>query len=153
MIALVADGSRRLWRHGLVGAAHRRRRRWLFVAIFGAEWHRVLGFNWPWEIYVPVAMLIAGIVSALIGAIAVRTAGIYTIMITLATAAAFFYFAQQNYWLFNGHSGFRGVATPEVAFGVAWRSAGSFLLPLSCWSPRCCTAPSFMRRVRLSGWR
>ncbi len=34
-----------------------------------------------------------------------RTEGIYTIMITLAIATATFYFAQQNYELFNGHSG------------------------------------------------
>ena len=95
------------------------------VAILGPNSTGVLGLNWPWEIYVPVAILIAGIVSALIGAIAVRTAGIYTIMITLATAAAFFYLAQQNYWLFNGHSGFRGVAAP-VVFGVAWRNAVPF---------------------------
>jgi branched-chain amino acid transport system permease protein len=95
------------------------------VAILGPNSTGVLGFNWPWEIYAPVAILIAGIVSALIGAIAVRTAGIYTIMITLATAAAFFYLAQQNYWLFNGHSGFRGVAAP-VVFGVAWRNAVPF---------------------------
>jgi branched-chain amino acid transport system permease protein len=95
------------------------------VAILGPNSTGVLGFNWPWEIYAPVAILIAGIVSALIGAIAVRTAGIYTIMITLATAAAFFYLVQQNYWLFNGHSGFRGVAAP-VVFGVAWRNAVPF---------------------------
>jgi branched-chain amino acid transport system permease protein len=95
------------------------------VAILGPNGTAVLGFNWPWAIYVPVAILIAGIVSALIGAIAVRTAGIYTIMITLATAVAFFYLAQQNYWLFNGHSGFRGVA-PPVVFGVAWRNAVPF---------------------------
>ena len=79
------------------------------VAILGPNGTGVLGLNWPWEIYVPVAILVAGIVSALIGAIAVRTAGIYTIMITLAVGVAFFYFAQQNYSLFNGHSGFRGV--------------------------------------------
>ena len=78
----------------------------------------------PGELYVPVAILIAGIVSALIGLIAVRTAGIYTIMITLAIATAFFYFAQQNYSLFNGHSGFRGVRRP-IVFGVDWRKPDS----------------------------
>ncbi len=46
-------------------------------------------------------------------------------MITLATGMAFFYLAQQNYSLLNGHSGFRGVAAP-VAFGVAWRNAVPF---------------------------
>ncbi len=95
------------------------------VAILGPNGTGVLGFNWPWEIYVPVAILLAGVVSALIGAIAVRTAGIYTIMITLAVGVAFFYLAQQNYSLFNGHSGFRGVAPPNV-FGVSWRDAVPF---------------------------
>jgi len=95
------------------------------VAILGPNSTGVLGLNWPWWIYAPLAILIAGIVSALIGAIAVRTAGIYTIMITLATVAAFFYLAQQNYSLFNGHSGFRGVAPPD-AFGVSWRKPVPF---------------------------
>ena len=95
------------------------------TAILGPNGTGVLGLNWPWEIYVPVAILVAGIVSALIGAIAVRTAGIYTIMITLAVGVAFFYLTQQNYSLFNGHSGFRGLAPPNV-FGVSWRDAIPF---------------------------
>jgi branched-chain amino acid transport system permease protein len=95
------------------------------VAILGPNGTGVLGLNWPWEIYVPVAVLLAGVVSALVGAIAVRTAGIYMIMITLAVGVAFFYLAQQNYSLFNGHSGFRGLAPPNV-FGVAWRDAIPF---------------------------
>ena len=89
------------------------------VAILGPNGTGVLGLGWPWWLYVPVSILIAGVVSALIGMIAVRTAGIYTIMITLAVATAFYYFAQQNYSVFNGHSGFRGVAPPDV-FGVEW---------------------------------
>ena len=43
-----------------------------------------------------------------IGLLAIRTAGIYTIMITLAIGMAFFLFVQQNYAIFNGHSGFAG---------------------------------------------
>ena len=58
--------------------------------------------------------LIAAVASALIGWISVRTAGIYTIMITLAIATAFFYFAQQNYSLFNGYSGFAGIARAGI---------------------------------------
>jgi branched-chain amino acid transport system permease protein len=49
----------------------------------------------------------------------VRTAGIYTIMITLAISTGFFLLAQQNYSVFNGHSGFRGLAPPAV-LGVEW---------------------------------
>jgi branched-chain amino acid transport system permease protein len=95
------------------------------VAILGANGTGILGFGWPWEIYVPIAILLAGVAGALIGAIAVRTAGVYMIMITLAVAMAFFYLVQQNYSLFNGHSGFRGVAAPQV-FGVDWQKQTPF---------------------------
>lgn len=95
------------------------------VAILGPNSAGVLGLGWPWWLYAPVSILIAGVVAALIGMIAVRTAGIYTIMITLAVATAFFYFAQQNYTLFNGHSGFRGVHAP-VVFGVDWQNRVPF---------------------------
>jgi branched-chain amino acid transport system permease protein len=67
----------------------------------------------------------------------VRTAGIYTIMITLAIAAAFFYFVNQNYAIFNGHTGINGVPTP-VFLGVDWHNAiPSYYLQLGvaflCW--------------------
>lgn len=95
------------------------------VAILGHNSTGVLGLNWPWWLYVPAAILLAGIVSALIGGIAVRTAGIYMIMITLAVSTGVFLLAQQNYTIFNGHSGFRGLAPPPV-FGVTWTDAIPF---------------------------
>jgi branched-chain amino acid transport system permease protein len=95
------------------------------VAIFGINNMQVYGFGWPWWVLVPFAVLLAALASAVIGAISVRTEGIYTIMITLAIAAAFFYFAQQNYALFNGHSGFAGIPTPRVA-GIDWRAPVPF---------------------------
>jgi branched-chain amino acid transport system permease protein len=91
------------------------------VAIFGSNNIHIYGFGWPWWVLVPFAVLLGALTSAIIGAISVRTEGIYTIMITLAIAAAFFYFAQQNYALFNGHSGYAGIPTPEVA-GINWRN-------------------------------
>ena len=90
------------------------------VAIFGLNNSGIHGFGWPWWIVVPFAVAIAGVASALIGAISARTDGIYTIMITLAIAAAFFYFARQNYALLNGFNGFNQVLPPEL-FGVDWR--------------------------------
>ena len=77
------------------------------------------------------------VVGAAIGALAVRTVGIYTIMITLAIAAAFFYFANQNYAIFNGHTGINAVPTP-VFLGVDWHDAiPSYYLELGvaflCW--------------------
>ena len=90
------------------------------VAIFGTNNMNIHGFGWPWWVLVPFAVLLAASVSAIIGTISVRTEGVYTIMITLAIAAAFFYFAQQNYTLFNGHSGYAGIPTPRFG-GVNWR--------------------------------
>ena len=95
------------------------------VAIFGENNSGVYGFGWPWWIYGPLAIMIASLMSALIGWIAVRTEGIYTIMITLAVATACFYFAQQNYALFNGFPGYNGLRAPEV-FGVYWRDPVPF---------------------------
>lgn len=95
------------------------------VAVFGTNNTGVLGFGWPWEITVIVAVLFAAVASALIGWVSVRTTGIYTIMITLAIATAMFYFAQQNYSIFNGHSGFSGIRAPEF-WGVYWRDPVPF---------------------------
>jgi branched-chain amino acid transport system permease protein len=62
----------------------------------------------------------------------VRTEGIYTIMITLAIAAAFFYFTRQNYTIFNGYTGFNLVVPPPL-FGVDWREPVPFYyLTLGC---------------------
>ena len=95
------------------------------IAIFGQSTTGVHSFDWPWMAIVPLAIACAACASALTGWISARTAGIYTIMITLAIATAVFYFAQQNYVIFNGHSGFAGVYAP-VAFGVDWRAPRPF---------------------------
>ncbi|MEP9373767.1 branched-chain amino acid ABC transporter permease [Mesorhizobium sp. KR1-2] len=95
------------------------------VAVFGLNNSGVHGFGWPFWIVVPLATLIAAIASALIGVISNRTEGIYTIMITLAIATAFFYFTQQNYSLFNGFPGYTGIRAPEF-WGVAWRDPVPF---------------------------
>jgi branched-chain amino acid transport system permease protein len=79
------------------------------------------GPAWPWWAAVPIAIAGGTLAATLIGVISVRTAGIYTIMITIAIAMAFFYLAQQNYTLFNGHSGFASILPPHV-FGLDWRA-------------------------------
>jgi branched-chain amino acid transport system permease protein len=94
------------------------------VAILG---HNSLGtgFDWPWWLVVPFAVIAATLFSVGAGLLAVRTEGIYTIMITLAIGMAFFLLTQQNYAVFNGHSGFAGIAPPPV-FGVDWRAPVPF---------------------------
>ena len=101
------------------------------VAILGSSGASVsLGLSW-W-IVLPAAFLIAALFATMCGALAVRTDGIYTIMITLAIAAAFFYFTRQNYTIFNGYSGFNLVLPPEL-FGVNWREPVPFYyLALAC---------------------
>jgi branched-chain amino acid transport system permease protein len=95
------------------------------VAIFGENNSNLMGFGWPWWLTVPVAVFLAALASALIGLIAVRTEGIYTIMITLAIATATFYFTLQNYTIFNGFSGYTGIRAPEF-WGVNWRDPMPF---------------------------
>ncbi len=102
------------------------------VAIFGSSAVAAISLNWAWWLAVPAAIFVATLFGAAVGALAVRTAGIYTIMITLAIAAAFFYFTQQNYAIFNGFTGFNQVVPPK-AFGIRWREPTPFYeLVLAC---------------------
>ncbi len=102
------------------------------VAILGTSGVPAISLGWPWWLHIPVAILIAALFGTLVGALAVRTEGIYTIMITLAIASAFFYFARQNYGLFNGYTGFNNVLPPQL-FGIDWRQPAPFYyLTLAC---------------------
>ncbi len=95
------------------------------MAILGENSVGVMGLGWPWWLTVIVSIGAAALFSAFIGAISVRTEGIYTIMITLAIAVAFFYFVRQNYTVFNGFTGFAGVVPPTL-FGIYWRDPVPF---------------------------
>jgi branched-chain amino acid transport system permease protein len=90
------------------------------VAIFGNAPEN-LGLGWPWWVTIPLAIAIAVAFALIVGALSVRTEGIYTIMITLAIGVAFYYFALQNHPIFNGFNGFALVAPPPL-FGVDWRA-------------------------------
>ena len=95
------------------------------IALFGFSGIEKLSLFLPWYVYIPVAIIIATAFGTIVGALAVRTEGIYTIMITLALAAAFFYFTRQNYTIFNGYTGFNLVVPPQL-FGVDWRHPTAF---------------------------
>ncbi|MEM9013057.1 MAG: branched-chain amino acid ABC transporter permease [Pseudomonadota bacterium] len=102
------------------------------VAIFGNSGMGEISMGLPWWLTIPIAIVIAAIFGTMVGALAVRTEGIYTIMITLAIAAAFFYFTRQNYAIFNGYSGFN-LVVPPMLFGVDWRAPMPFYyLTLGC---------------------
>jgi branched-chain amino acid transport system permease protein len=91
------------------------------VAVIGVSGNANISMGWPWWLATPIALVLATIFGTLGGALAVRTEGIYTIMITLAIGAAFYYFTNQNWAIFNGHTGINTVATPYF-LGVDWRS-------------------------------
>jgi branched-chain amino acid transport system permease protein len=91
------------------------------IAILGASSSPEISLNWPWWVAIIFALLIGTACSVLIGWLSVRTEGIYTIMITVAIGAAFYYLALQNYSVFNGFQGFQKVYPPQL-FGVDWRA-------------------------------
>ncbi|HEX2552109.1 MAG TPA: branched-chain amino acid ABC transporter permease [Microvirga sp.] len=95
------------------------------VAILGDSAIAQISLKWPWWTAVPIAILVATLFGTISGALSVRTEGIYTIMITLAIASAFYYLTLQNYTIFNGFSGFNGIAPPHF-LGVDWRDTHAF---------------------------
>ncbi len=95
------------------------------VAILGTSAATELSLGWPWWMAIFFALLIATVVSTLIGWLSVRTEGIYTIMITVAIGAAFYYLALQNYSIFNGFQGFQKVYPPQMG-NLDWRAPMPF---------------------------
>src|SRR6516162_8996703 len=91
------------------------------ITVFGASSLPAISLFWPWWIAAPVAIIIAVAFGTLTGVLSSRTEGIYTIMITLAIAAAFFYFTLQNWSIFNGFNGFTTIPAPK-AFGLNWKN-------------------------------
>ncbi|WP_428032830.1 branched-chain amino acid ABC transporter permease [Ancylobacter sp.] len=84
-----------------------------------------VGLLLPWPAAVAVALALSTLAGLLVGLIAVRTSGIYTLMLTLAIAMGFYYLALQNYALFNGFTGFTQVEAPSVA-GIAFNTPRAF---------------------------
>ncbi len=117
------------------------------VAVLGPN---TMGFGlaWPWWIAIPIALLIAVAMSAAIGLLAIRTDGIYTIMITLAICAAFSYFTFQNYDIFNGYNGVNGVRPPGV-FGVDWTEPTAFYYLLLGFAALSYLAALYVSRIHV----
>jgi branched-chain amino acid transport system permease protein len=115
------------------------------VAILGSSGVQEISLGLPWWLYLPLAIVIAAAFATLVGALAVRTEGIYTIMITLAIASAFFYFTRQNYAIFNGYNGFNRVV-PPVLFGVDWRQPTAFYYLTLFWAAASYAAVVYVAR-------
>ncbi len=115
------------------------------AAIFGESAVTNISLGWSWWFSLPMAVIIAVIFGTISGALAVRTEGIYTIMITLAIAAAFFYFTRQNYTIFNGFSGFNSLAPPKI-FGVDWRAHVPFYYVILFWATLSFLVVSYVSR-------
>ena len=116
------------------------------VAVFGMSGSANISFGWPWWLATPMALVLATIFGTLGGALAVRTEGIYTIMITLAIGAAFYYFTNQNWAIFNGHTGINTVVTPHF-WGVDWRSDIPFYYVILATAALCYFAVLYVSRA------
>jgi branched-chain amino acid transport system permease protein len=90
------------------------------ITVFGVSSLPAISLFWPWWVAAPMAIAIAVAFGTLTGVLSSRTEGIYTIMITLAIAAAFFYLTLQNWPIFNGFAGFTTIPAP-IAFGINWK--------------------------------
>jgi branched-chain amino acid transport system permease protein len=115
-------------------------------AVFGVSGHPNISLGWPWWLATPMALALATLFGTLGGALAVRTEGIYTIMITLAIAAAFYYFTNQNWAIFNGHTGINNVATPHF-WGIDWRSDIPFYYVVLAVAALCYFAVEYLARA------
>jgi branched-chain amino acid transport system permease protein len=68
----------------------------------------------PWWLGVLAGLLTTVLVALLFGLIAVRSTGIYFLMITLALGMVVYALANQNRSVFGGHTGILGIRAPEL---------------------------------------
>src|SRR6266481_7160992 len=116
------------------------------AAVLGASGNANISLGWPWWLATPMALALATLFGTIGGALAVRTEGIYTIMITLAIASAFYYFTNQNWVIFNGHTGINSVVTPHF-WGVDWRADVPFYYVILVVAALCFGAVGYLSRA------
>jgi branched-chain amino acid transport system permease protein len=116
------------------------------TAVFGLSGNANISLGWPWWLATPMAIALATLFGTIGGALAVRTEGIYTIMITLAIASAFYYFTNQNWVIFNGHTGINTVVTPHF-WGVDWRADVPFYYLILAVAVLCFAAVGYLSRT------
>jgi branched-chain amino acid transport system permease protein len=116
------------------------------TAVLGASGNANISLGWPWWLATPMALALATLFGTVGGALAVRTEGIYTIMITLAIASAFYYFTNQNWVIFNGHTGINSIVTPHF-WGVDWRADVPFYYVVLAVAALCYFAVEYLSRA------
>jgi branched-chain amino acid transport system permease protein len=116
------------------------------TAVLGASGNANISLGWPWWLATPMAIALATLFGTIGGALATRTEGIYTIMITLAIASAFYYFTNQNWVIFNGHTGINSIVTPHF-WGVDWRADIPFYYVILAVAALCYGAVSYLSRA------
>jgi branched-chain amino acid transport system permease protein len=116
------------------------------TAVLGVSGNANISLGWPWWLATPMALVLATAFGTIGGALAVRTEGIYTIMITLAIASAFYYFTNQNWVIFNGHTGINSVVTPHF-WGFDWRADIPFYYVILVVAALCFGAVSYLSRA------
>lgn len=74
--------------------------------------------HWPWWAAIGIGVAVAALAGLLIGALAIRTRGIYFSMVTLALGQIVYYgFYKAEAWT-GGENGLRGVSVPAIDLGV-----------------------------------
>src|SRR6201997_4359147 len=116
------------------------------TAVLGASGNANISLGWPWWLATPMALTLATLFGTIGRALPVRPEGLYTIMITLAIASAFYYFTNQNWVIFNGHPGINSVVTPHF-WGVDWRADVPFYYVILVVAALCFGAVSYLSRA------
>ena len=101
-------------------------------ALFGAGAYlcgiAIVHFGWPWYLAIGLGLLAGMVVALVIGALAIRTRGIYFAMVTMALSQCVYYLFYQAVDLTGGENGLRGV---NVKFITLFGFQVDFLNPLS----------------------
>ncbi len=69
-------------------------------------------YGLPWPAGIVLGLALCTIVATIVGLVSIRTQGIYFLMITLAIAMLFYFYAEQDRVFTNGHTGINGVVPP-----------------------------------------
>lgn len=79
----------------------------------------IVHFGLPWFLAIPLGVAAAGLTAMIMGALAIRTRGIYFAMVTLALAQCVYYIVYQMDGWSGGEDGLTGVSVRQVDLGLA----------------------------------